>query len=136
MGYDLIKQLHKHTEDHPEPEYFALLQQAFEALDDKQISLPLIQFWFEMQLLRLGGHSPNLQTDVSHRKLAIDHMYRFDYDAMAFAIDEQRGTYAANHIKFLRLALAGHTPQILRQVQGCAELLRTCTPLLRAMKAH
>src|SRR5688572_14550778 len=32
VGYDLIKQLNKITEDEPEPEYFDLLKQVFEAL--------------------------------------------------------------------------------------------------------
>src|SRR5688572_15436140 len=56
LGYDLIKQLNKVTEDHPEPEYFELLRHVFAALDDPAISLELVRFWFAAQLLRIEGH--------------------------------------------------------------------------------
>ena len=56
LGYDLIKLLNKATEDEPESEYFTLLEQAFEALDDPTIDQNLIRLWFTMQLLRLGGY--------------------------------------------------------------------------------
>lgn len=135
LGYELIKRLNKNTEDMPEPEYFLLLQQSFEALDDKDTPLPLIQFWFDFQLLRIGGHSPNLQTDTYQQKLTVDQQYQFDFDAMTFAPDPERGTYAANHIKFLRLVLAGHSPKSLRQVQGYSLLLQQCLPLLRMIAA-
>src|SRR5688572_3433628 len=46
LGYELIKQLNKVTEDHPEPAYFELLQQTFEALNDPGVPLGLIRFWF------------------------------------------------------------------------------------------
>ena len=49
LGYELIKQLNKATEDEPEPEYFELMQQAFEALDDTTTGTELIQVWFSAQ---------------------------------------------------------------------------------------
>ncbi len=132
-GYELIKRLNKQTEDHPEPEYFDILQQSFEALDDKQVPLALIQFWFDLQLLRLAGHSPNFQTDTQHARLSVDQLYRFDFDAMAFAPDTERGQYGVNHIKFLRLTLAGNSPQALWHIQGCGQLLQDCLPLHRIL---
>lgn len=129
LGYDLIKQLHKATEDQPEAEYFTLLKDAFEALDDAQIPLPLIQFWFNAQLLRFGGHGPNLQTDEQGRKLVPDQLYDFDPDRMGFVTDPLDGRFTANHIKFLRLVLAGNSPKALMQVQGMGQLLADCQPL-------
>jgi len=133
-GYELIKQLHKHTEDHPEPEYFALLHQAFEALNEPDISLQLIQFWFDVQILRLSGHAPNLQTDAKGKRLAAGQCYQFDYGAMGF-IPSDEGAFSSNHIKFLRLTLAGNIPKALCQVQGHGALIQDCLPLLRALKA-
>ena len=133
-GYELIKQLHKHTEDHPESEYFTLLHQAFEALNDAQIPLPLIQFWFDVQILRLSGHSPNLQEDARGDRLVEGQCYQFDYSATGF-IPSEEGVFSSNHIKFLRLTLAGNIPKALCQVQGCTSLIQDCLPLLRALKA-
>ncbi len=131
-GYDLIKKLNKITEDSPEPEYFELLKQAFEALDDLEIPVPLVQFWFAAQLLRLGGHTPNLQIDDSGKKLVADQLYDFDFDRQTFVANPLNGRFEANHIKFLRLVFAGNTPKAMMQVQGMGTLLRDCMPLIAA----
>jgi len=128
-GYDLIKLLNKSTEDQPDPEYFALLKDAFEALNDAQIPLPLIKFWFGVQLLKLDGHAPNLQTDEQGKKLVPDQLYDFDMDRMTFVANPLSGRFNANHIKFLRLVLAGNSPKVLTQVQGMGQLLHDCQPL-------
>lgn len=130
LGYDLIKKLNKVTEDEPESEYFELLHQTFEALDEATIPLPLIRFWFSAQIQRLGGHTPNLQTDEAGRKLVADQLYDFDFDRMTFVANPLSGRFSANHIKFLRLIFAGNSPRALLQVQGMGQLLGECMPLL------
>ncbi len=132
LGYELIKQLDKVTEDEPEPAYFHLLQRAFEALDDADVNVELIKLWFATQLLRLAGHSPNLQTEQTGAKLDADKTYAFDFDHMAFA---PNGAYSADHIKFLRLLFGQHTPAVLQKVQGSTELARALTPMVGTMLA-
>jgi DNA repair protein RecO (recombination protein O) len=131
LGYDLIKQLNKATEDEPESEYFELLHQAFEALNDAAIPLPTISLWFNTQLLRLSGHSPNLQTDDHGIKLAAEQHYQFNYDAMAFSANPNHGEFSADHIKLLRLAFAGNVPKVLAQVRGSELLIASLTPLVQ-----
>jgi DNA repair protein RecO (recombination protein O) len=132
LGYDLIKRLDKATEDEPETEYFGLLEQAFEALDNPAINLDLVRLWFLMQLLRLGGHAPNLQTDDRGGKLSPESRYSFSFDDMAFA-PTPHGPFTANHIKFSRLGFAGHPPKALGQVQGSTELAIGLLPLVQTM---
>lgn len=122
LGYELIKQLNKVTEDEPETEYFTLLEQVFESLDDATISLELIRFWFGAKLLGQAGYSPNLYTDASGEKLTPETSYTFNYDTMNFEASNS-GYYTSDHIKFLRLAFSGNHPKILSQVQGGGELL-------------
>lgn len=133
LGYELIKEFSKNTEDHPGPEYFGLLEQAFEALDDAAIPLDVIRLWFWAQLLRLGGLEPNLQTDTSDRKLQADMQYQFDNDAMAFAAAPEQGRFNRNHIKLLRLAFAGHKPKALAQVQDNQRFVSDNVPLVQGM---
>lgn len=132
LGYDLIKLLNKATEDEPEPEYFTLLQQAFEALDYPAVDVGLIRLWFMMQLLRLGGHTPNLQTDAAGDKLDAAASYHFSFDDVAFAVAPQ-GQFGAAHIKFLRLGFAGHPPRALSQIQGGGALAEAAMPLVQTM---
>lgn len=133
MGYELIKLLNKVTEDNAEPEYFTLLGQAFQALDDRDgISDVTVQTWFYAQLLRLSGHTPNLRTDTAGKPLAADAAYHFDYDTMAFAPDPAGG-FTAGHIKYLRIMLSANPPKVLQQVRGQAELLAATRPIIQTL---
>jgi len=132
LGYDLIKQLNKVTEDEPGEEYFELLKRTFEALDDPSVPLPLIRFWFAAQLLRLTGHMPNLQTDDGGKKLAADLAYGFSLERMCFTAKE-RGPFGADHIKFLRLSFAHHPAKVLAQVRGADELIDGLSSLVATM---
>lgn len=132
LGYELIKELHKATEDHPEAEYFHLLDQTFVALDDSTIPLELVRLWFDAQLLRLAGHEPNLRSDKQDATLDASRRYTFDFESMCFAAQPE-GRFSADHIKLLRLLFSNHTPGKLTQVQGIAGLLADITPLIRTM---
>jgi len=132
LGYELIKQLNKVTEDHPEPEYFELLKQVFEALDDPTIPLPLVRFWFTAQLLKQSGHSPNLHADDSGQRLQPERAYNFSFEQVCFAPSE-KGRFSAQHIKFLRLSFDGHPPKVLTQVEGGAVLVDALAPLVSTM---
>lgn len=136
LGYELIKLLNKATEDHPEAEYFQLLEQAFAALDDAEISLELIRTWFQAQLLRQAGHSPNLHTDTNDRTLNTTTRYNFDIESMT-CTPHGSGTYTASHIKTLRLLFSSHSLTDITKVQGIDTLLADLSPLIRTMlQAH
>lgn len=135
LGYDLLKQLGKATEDEPEAEYFELLQQTFEALDDLTVSQDLIRFWFHVQLLRLNGRSPNLSTDIHSEKLVANLRYNFNFEHMAFESAPESGKFAADHIKVLRLAFSGNAANTLQRVHNIQTLLRDVTPIISEM-AH
>lgn len=121
LGYDLIKQLNRATEDEPEPDYFELLQDAFVALDDPAISLDLIKLWFGAQLLRLAGHTPNLQTEPDGTKLAAGQSYEFSFDDSSF-VARPDGAFRADDIKFLRVVFGSNQPHTLSKVMGVDEL--------------
>jgi DNA repair protein RecO (recombination protein O) len=133
LGYDLIKRLNRVTEDETEEEYFDLLRDSFEALNDKTISTDIVRFWFGAQLLRLSGHQPNLQTDQQGSKLQADQHYLFNFDNMCFAASPDHGQFAADDIKFLRLAFAGNSVNVLAHVQGSDSLAEKAAPLVNTM---
>lgn len=134
LGYELIKQLHKATEDEPDSGYFELIEQAFSALDDPAVDLQLIRVWFLMQLLRLDGHTPNLHAELSGHKLEVGKHYNFNFDDMAFA-EHPGAVFTADHIKFLRVGFAGNRPQFMQKITGLDNLLQAVTPLVQTMAA-
>jgi len=133
LGYELIKQLHKATEDEPEPDYFYILEQAFAVLDDSSIDLNLIKLWFSAQLLRLSGHTPNLRSEPDGTKLAAAQTYEFSFDDSSF-IARPDGPYDADAIKFLRLIFNGNQPHALAKVQGSTELAARCLSLVTNLR--
>lgn len=132
LGYDLIKILNKSTEDEPEADYFDLLEQTFEALDNISIDASFILTWFQMQLLRLAGHTPNLRREPGGHALVADRFYEFSFDDMAF-FQRPDGHFSADHIKFLRVCFSGTAPQVVAKISGLAGLTADVAPLVQAM---
>ncbi|MBC7581735.1 DNA repair protein RecO [Aeromicrobium sp.] len=132
LGYELIKRLDKVTEDQADAEYFSLLQQGFEALDEASVSVDLIRQWFLAQLLQLDGHEPNLQSDTGGKRLEATQTYNFDIEAMTFA-PHPSGRFAAADIKFLRLLFSKTQPTVLSKIAGLTELSARANPLVTAM---
>jgi len=133
-GYDAIKIINKSTEDHPEPAYFNLLRDTFVALDNLQIPPELTGLWFRAQLLKLAGHTPNLNTDDKGEKLQAGTKYDFDFDAMGFQANGNHSySFNSDHIKFLRLLFSHHQPVALQKVQGTDKLIAAAQPLIQSM---
>ena len=133
LGYELIQQLGKATEDEPEVDYFHLLEQGFIALNDSAIPLELITLWFGAQLLRLGGHTPNLQTEPDGTKLSTGQTYEFSFEDSGF-VARPDAPYGSDHIKFLRLVFSGNQPAVLAKIAGSYELVRTTAQLVAVMQ--
>jgi DNA repair protein RecO len=132
LGYELIRLLHRATEDQTEIEYFDLLQAALISLNDEGIAVELIQVWFRSQLLKLAGHTPNLITDEGGNKLESTNKYSFNFDTVGFHEDEN-GRFSSRHIKLLRLLFSGSNPTMLSHIEGLGELLPECAPLIQTM---
>lgn len=134
-GFEVITLINKATEDNPGPEYFDLLDGTLAGLDDQSVPPELTLLWFCLQLLKLAGHAPDLRQDTSGAPLSPDITYDFDTEAMRFAKPAvgRDGQYNANHIKFLRLALAAAHPAPLVKINGAAELVQQLQQLLTNM---
>ena len=131
-GYDLIKQLHKATEDNTEEQYFYLLQLCFDALNTKTTSLDLIRAWFLAQLIKLSGHSPQLDVDTGGAALDASKKYRMDYDSFALS-PHHSGTLKADNIKFFRLLLSDNQPAALQRITGADQQAKKLQPILKTI---
>ncbi len=132
-AYEMIRLSHKATEDAPEAGYFNLLKKGFESLDDLSLEPAIALIWFQMQLLKLTGHSPDLHSDTKGDKLAQGN-YDFDVESMHFLVGvDQQGSYSADHIKFLRVCIAAVGPRVLHRVSGANDLAGTVSPLVSSM---
>ncbi len=131
-GYEVLKNIHKITEDSPGEEYFDLLNVSLCALDNLALDLDLIRIWFNLRLLQLGGYSPNLKTDIQGNSLSPENNFSFSFDDMAFT-QQKSGPFGVDSIKLLRLADQATNPQKLSHVEGTQELLPQLVQLTRSI---
>jgi DNA repair protein RecO (recombination protein O) len=137
VGYDVIKIANKATEDKPEAGYFDLVEETFKALDDANVQPQVARLWFDMHLLKLSGHGPNLTTDNKGQKLSPDSKYDFHLDQMGFVQPEGRkGSFNADQIKFLRLGFAAQRPHLMQRVQNASKLTNSTKDLVQSMLAN
>lgn len=127
FAYEVLKTLHRRTEDAAGREYYDVLVAVLAGLDDRAVAQSLTELWLYAQLLSVGGHEPNVYTDAAGKVLADGQQYAFDFDGMCF-VPMAGGPFGANHLKVLRLVLAAARPQVVANVRGIEgyvpELLR------------
>lgn len=130
-GYEMLKTINKATEDLPGNEYFELVCRSLTALDELTLPLESLRLWFNLQLIMLAGHSPNLTTDSRGNRLEPTQTYGFSLDDMAFS--GTSGRYNSNHIKLLRVVLGMNSALGLRQIKDIDSVLAECLSLVRTM---
>lgn len=129
LGYEILKRLNKVTEDATEPEYFELLLNTLQALDEG-MDISLLEIWFDAQIQTLAGRQPNLSTDQNGNKLEAGKRYAFDSENMTF-VPAGQGSFTTEHIKLLRLIFGLENPQKLGQINEVAKLLPLCKRILQ-----
>lgn len=131
-AYEVLKSVHKATEDLAEDDYFSVLRESLMAINEPEVELDYIRLWFYMHLLQLSGHAPNLATNVQGSRLAEDKTYTFSFDDMSFA-EHGAGPFVAKHVKILRLAQQASSPLKLANIQVTPEILSSVVQLSRTM---
>lgn len=130
-GYDALKLIDTITEADSDADYYQVLLRTLASLNNADLSIVLVDSWLRMQALRLGGHTPNLVTDIHGATLEPNTSYQFDFDAQAFFVSEH-GLYSDRHIKMLRLllyeqpariAVIGEADQVLEDLEGLLKAL-------------
>lgn len=132
LGYELIKMLNRATEEHTEPAYFDLLANTLKALEDINIDLELIRCWFEAQILKIAGHTPNLTNDTIGKKLDSKNRYNLNIDAMTFT-EHKDGHFNADQIKVLRLLFSSQNPESINLINDLSDYLPHTAKLIDLM---
>ena len=132
LGYEMLRLVHKTTEDDTTAAHFALIEHSFKALANLSVPVPLVAVWFGLQLMIMDGQGPNLLEDSSGQQLEPNQTYTFDIEHMAF-VSHSSGRYGSQHIKLLRLIAEGTSPLALSRIEGITQLASECRPAIEAM---
>lgn len=103
LAYEVLKTVHRHTEDTDSARYFAILEQLFAALDDPHNDVNTIRVWVWTQVLQESGHRMQLIEQTSGEPFVDSAVYGFDAENGGFIVSNS-GIYRPHHIKLLRLA--------------------------------
>jgi DNA repair protein RecO (recombination protein O) len=127
FGYEAIKQISRASQTIDEPEFFDLLNQTFQALNDSAINLKITETWFYLRLAKLLGNELNLATDSSGMKLVEDVAYHFDTANEVFQFADN-GNFGSDHIKLLRV-ISNNDPRTIAKVSGIETIIDDCLRL-------
>jgi len=124
LAYELMKQVNRVTATVAEAEFYYLLRDSFEYLNNPGIDQRLIALWFRLKLAGLLGCGLNLAADAAGNNLTQHEAYNFDFDERAF-VAHPNGQFTADHIKLLRLAGA-RDPLVLARIGGIGDVVGDC----------
>lgn len=129
FGYECMKALDKNIEEEAEAEYYELLKSVLRGLNDLEISLPALEIWFNMRLLRLQGHGINVRSNKQGQPLSDGALYSFSTESMCFS-ESLNGTFTPEHIKLLRLTLS-QPVEVMKKVKNIDNLSASLRPLVK-----
>ena len=133
FGYTVLKLVARATETIDEPEWFSVLSQVLEQLNELSVERQLVETWFYLRYAELLGDELNLRLDVTGQRLEVDKLYMYDETEKALR-PSQQGNIGANHIKFLRL-IAEKPLSAVAQIGGVEEILPDCWLMARVHAA-
>ena len=133
FGYTVLKLVARATETIDEPEWFSVLSQTLEQLNELSVERQLVETWFYLRYAELLGDELNLRMDVTGQRLEADKLYMYDETEKALR-PSQQGNIGADHIKFLRL-IAEKPLAVVAQIGGTAEILPDCWLMARVHAA-
>jgi DNA repair protein RecO (recombination protein O) len=130
FAYECLKQINKITETVTDGIFFDLLQHLFTGLQNNRVSLEIIMLWWFVHIAEATGHGINVEQAGNNLPFNTEATYIFDIQNDYF-VENQAGTFIADHIKLLRLA-KGHTPALLANIKNGNALAVDLLPVVRA----
>ena len=130
FAYQALKLVGAASESIDEPEWFYVLNQVLEQLNNPQVYHRLIEAWFYVQYAGLLGDELNLRTDIAAKPLVSDKRYMYDSTEKGFRLAEQ-GDISANHIKLLRVIQA-RPLEVAAQIGGIEAVIDDCWLVARS----
>lgn len=101
LAAQILKKIDLVSDNSDNPEFFSIVEQCFEALDQK-ISPDLVAAWFWFNLAKACGEDINLYRDTNGEKLSPDENYIWDNYESALA-KQAGGNIGSDEIKIMRL---------------------------------
>ena len=127
---EILKQINKYAENSDAIEYFQIVEECFEALDN-MVNLGLIEAWFNLNVSKAIGEEPNFYRDIAGEKLSAESRYDWNVVERAFMVNEN-GKFGADEIKILRLIMTTKL-DLIKRIKGIEEKIPDILWISRVM---
>ncbi|HUC95777.1 MAG TPA: DNA repair protein RecO [Candidatus Saccharimonadia bacterium] len=114
LAYSVVGLLNRNIEAFSGSEYYDLLKQTLQYLNNFDIKLEMIKIWFGLNFLEIYGNGPNQNSIDNLNKDSKN--FTFNLDTMNF-IAKDNGEYSVNDVKTFRLAISSN-PSVLSRIQN------------------
>lgn len=122
-AFDFIKAINSFTEEETGQDYYPLLKNGLVGLADESYDPRVVNIWFCLQCLRLGGTEPNLNAENDTEG------FEFNYDKQQFE-PRPNGPFNKSDIKLLRLCFVAAKPPKIQNELGSEDRLEALTTSL------
>lgn len=129
LAYEVLKTVHRHTEDTDSARYFAILEKLFAALDDPLNDVNIIRIWVWMQVLQESGHRMQLTQQTDGEQFTDSALYTFDRENGGFVVSSG-GAFSPHHIKLLRIAQM-QPLAVLQRIHEAPKYAHELTPVIK-----
>lgn len=121
FAYEVLKLVARASEHVDSADWYVIVKEVLQALDDRKTSLALTKAWFYLRYAQQMGDELSTRRDAHGELLREDAAYRYDVSEKALAAHAS-GDVKASHIKLLRL-LSERPLHVARHVSGLEEFL-------------
>ena len=128
LGAMILKKISLLSEGSDSPDYFGLVDESLDGINNG-LNLGLVESWFLLNLSKVSGEEINVYRDNHGDKLDSKSRYFWNVSEKSF-IKDDRGDFAVNEIKMLRLILTAKLVVVAR-VKNYEEMLPQLLKLAR-----
>lgn len=118
QAFGFIKIVNDISDEAAGQEYYPVLLGGLQALNDSSYDPKVVEIWFNLNLMKLSGSEPNLNSVSGEEE-----SYSFDYDRQQFAASKS-GSFTKNDLKLLRLCATQPKPPRLQKELGSEDRLQ------------
>lgn len=129
FAYEVLAQVAKASASLNTPDWFDIIVEVFQALNNPVIPIKLVQTWFYVRIAKILGEELNTIYECGGFRLSADNFYSYDVREKGFRLHE-KGNVCQEHIKILRLCSIKEL-DVVAQVGGMNDYLDTCLMVAR-----
>lgn len=131
FGYEVIKFSYELQKDVENDEWFYVLYEVFEALNEEKIKIEIVKIWFYLKLAEVGGYQLSLERDVDGEKIVANEKYDYSIYERGFK-KKTNGKIDTPHLKYLKI-MTQKPLHVVVKIGGVNEVLRDC---LKISQSH